>query len=111
MPSSGEPRPRLRLGRQTACQHLAQGRLGGLLAAITALSSIPPPPGHTRSIAEQALSYFTTNAARMDYPTFRAQRMHIGNGIAEAAYKIVVATRAKHCAACVGLQAEASLRL
>ena len=93
----GRASPQAAAWAQPACQHLEQGRLSDLLAAITALPPIPPPPGHTRSIPEQALGYFTTNAARMDYPTFRAQGMHIGSGIAEAACKTVVATRAKRC--------------
>ncbi|MFL5625076.1 MAG: ISKra4 family transposase, partial [Ktedonobacteraceae bacterium] len=48
-----------------------------------------------RSVPEKAGDYFTTNAERMRYPTFRAQGMHIGSGIAEAACKTVVATRLK----------------
>ena len=33
----------------------------------------------------------------MRYPLFRAQGMHIGSGIAEAACKTIVSTRAKRC--------------
>ena len=44
---------------------------------------------------EKAVDYFTTNAQRMRYPSFRAQGMHVGSGIAEAACKTVVDTRAK----------------
>jgi hypothetical protein len=80
---------------KTACQHLEQGYIADLIAAIAALPPLAPPPGHTRSIPEQAIGYFSTNATRMDYPTFRAQGMHIGSGIAEAACKTVVSTRAK----------------
>ncbi|GAC1640342.1 MAG: hypothetical protein NVS4B12_01540 [Ktedonobacteraceae bacterium] len=43
------------------------------------------------------MDYFTSNAARMRYPDFRAQGMHIGSGIAEAACKTIVSTRAKRC--------------
>jgi len=46
-------------------------------------------------VPEKAGDYFTTNAERMRYPTFRAQGMHVGSGIAEAACKTVVATRLK----------------
>ena len=56
---------------------------------------IPPEPGQARSIPERAVDYFTTNAERMRYPLFRAQGMHIGSGIAEAACKTIVSTRAK----------------
>lgn len=41
------------------------------------------------------MSYFISNAARMRYPAFRLQGMQIGSGIAEAACKTVVSTRAK----------------
>ena len=44
---------------------------------------------------ERAVDHFTTHAQRMRYPLFRAQRMHIGSGIAEAACKTIVSTRAK----------------
>lgn len=66
-----------------------------LVSAITALPPIAPEPGQARSIPERAVDYFTTNAARRRYPVFRAQGMHIGSGIAEAACKTIVSTRAK----------------
>lgn len=91
----GRASPEASAWAKTACQHLEQGRIADLLTAIAALPPLPPPPGHTHSIPEQASGYFTTNATRMDYPTFRAQGMHIGSGIAEAACKTVVSTRAK----------------
>ncbi len=80
---------------QQACSHLVQGQIEDLVAAISALPAVPPPPGQTRSVPEQAVDYFTTNAARMRYPVFRAQGMHVGSGIAEAACKTVVSSRAK----------------
>jgi hypothetical protein len=43
------------------------------------------------------MAYFITNAGRMRYSAFRAQGMHVGSGIAEAACKTVVSTRAKGC--------------
>lgn len=91
----GRASPEASAWAKTACQQLEQGRIPALLTAIAALPPIAPSPGHTRSIPEQATGYFSTNAARMDYPTFRAQGMHIGSGIAEAACKTVVSTRAK----------------
>jgi hypothetical protein len=41
------------------------------------------------------VDYFTSNAARMRYPVFRTQGMHLGSGIAEVACKTMVSTRAK----------------
>jgi hypothetical protein len=78
-----------------ACDLLVHGKIEDLLAMIGELPSIAPPPGKSKSIPEQALGYFTTNAERMRYPAFRAQGMHVGSGIAEAACKRVVTTRFK----------------
>jgi len=78
-----------------ACDLLVHGKIEELVAVIAALPPIAPPQGQSKSIPEQAVGYFTTNASRMRYPTFRAQGMHVGSGIAEAACKTVVATRLK----------------
>ena len=77
------------------CTWLVQGQVEALVQAIAALPPVAPPPGQSKSVPEQAIGYFTTNAERMRYPTFRAQGMQIGSGIAEAACKTVVSTRAK----------------
>jgi hypothetical protein len=78
-----------------ACDLLVHGNIEKLVAAIAALPSVAPNPGESRRVPEKAVDYFTTNAERMRYPTFRAQGMHIGSGIAEAACKTVVSTRLK----------------
>ena len=78
-----------------ACDLLVHGHIEKLVAAITALPPIAPDPGESRSVPEKAIGYFSANAERMRYPTFRAQGMHVGSGIAEAACKTVVATRLK----------------
>jgi hypothetical protein len=78
-----------------ACDLLVHGEVEDLVALISKLPSIAPPPGKSKSIPEQAIGYFTTNAQRMRYPSFRAQGMHVGSGIAEAACKTVVTTRLK----------------
>ena len=80
---------------KAACERLVQGNIEELVSAIAALPPIAPEPGESRSVPEKAADYFTTNAERMRYPTFRAQGMHIGSGVAEAACKTVVATRLK----------------
>ncbi len=56
---------------------------------------LPPEPGTSRSVPDIERDYFIGNAARMRYPAFRAQGMQVGSGIAEAACKTVVSTRAK----------------
>jgi hypothetical protein len=78
-----------------ACDWLVHGHIETLLKAIAALPPIAAPPGHTKSVAEQAMGYVPTNAERMRSPTVRAQGMHIGRGIAEATGKTIVSTRAK----------------
>lgn len=78
-----------------ACDLLVHGKIEELVIAIAALPPIAPNPGESRSVPEKAVDYFTTNAQRMRYQTFRAQGMHVGSGIAEAACKTVVATRLK----------------
>jgi hypothetical protein len=78
-----------------ACDLLVHGKIEDLVAQISQLPSIAPPPGKSKSVPEQALGYFTTNAERMRYPAFRAQGMHVGSGIAEAACKTVVTARLK----------------
>jgi hypothetical protein len=78
-----------------ACSLLEEGQSEALVSAIAALPPIPPEPGQARSIPERAVDYFTINAPRMRYPIFRAQGMHLGSGIAEAACKTIVSTRAK----------------
>jgi hypothetical protein len=78
-----------------ACSLLEEGQSEALVAAISALPPISPAPGQARSLPQRAVDYFTTNAERMRYPVFRAQGMHLGSGIAEAACKTIVSTRAK----------------
>lgn len=78
-----------------ACSLLEEGHSEALVSAIEALPPIAPEPGQARSIPQRAVDYFTINAERMRYPAFRAQGMHLGSGIAEAACKTIVSTRAK----------------
>jgi hypothetical protein len=55
-----------------ACTLLVQGQIEELVALIGKLPTIPPAPGERRSVPEKAVDYFSTNAARMRYPAFRA---------------------------------------
>jgi hypothetical protein len=59
------------------------------------LPPIAPAAGASRSVPEIEADYFLTNAQRMRYLIFRAKGMHLGSGVAEAACKTVVSTRAK----------------
>ena len=80
---------------ERACTFLVEGNIEDLVAEIAILPAVPPEPGASRSVPEIEIDYFISNAARMRYPTFRAQGMQVGSGIAEAACKTVVSTRAK----------------
>lgn len=91
----GRTTPEARDWARSAGRLLVHGRIKDLVAEIAALPPIPSAPGESRSVPEKAISYFITNAARMRYPAFRAQGLHVGSGIAEAACKTVVSTRAK----------------
>jgi hypothetical protein len=76
-------------------EHLICGDVEGLVGAIAVLSQIAPPCGESKSIPEQAREYFQNNAARMDYPAYRARGMEIGSGIAESSGRRVVGVRCK----------------
>ena len=80
---------------QAAIDHLSEGKVEQVIAAIEQLPPLAPEPGKTRGIRETEADYFGTNMPRMRYPVFRAQGIHLGSGIAEAACKTVVATRTK----------------
>jgi hypothetical protein len=80
---------------QRVIDHLSNGQVELVIAAIEQLPPLAPGPGKARSILETEADYFRTNMHRMRYPAFRAQGMHLGSGIAEAACKTVVSTRAK----------------
>lgn len=80
---------------EDACSLLAEGKIEDLVEAIVFLPPVPPEPGASRSVPEIERDYFMSNAARMRYPAFRAQGMQVGSGIAEAACKTLVSTRAK----------------
>ena len=74
---------------------LSHGKIEELIDLIEKLPPIPAKPDASRSVPEIEADYFRSNAERMRYPAFRAKGMHIGSGIAEAACKTVVSTRAK----------------
>jgi hypothetical protein len=91
----GRGHPQEAAWAKSACDLLSEGDIEALITTIERLPPIPPEPGSARSVPEIEADYFRSNALRMRYPTFRAQGMHIGSGVAEAACKTVVSTRAK----------------
>ena len=91
----GSGTPQAAAWAKQADERLTHGQIEDLVHLIEQLPSIPALPGASRSIPEIETEYFLSNAQRMRYPAFRAKGMHIGSGIAEAACKTVVSTRAK----------------
>lgn len=53
-----------------------------------------PTPAAAKTLATER-GYFTTNAARMQYPTFRRQGLPVGSGAVEAEAKRLVQLRLK----------------
>jgi hypothetical protein len=78
-----------------ACDLLSEGQIDALVKRIEQLPPISPDAGAARSVPDIEADYFRSHAHRMRYPTFRALGMQIGSGVAEAACKTVVSTRAK----------------
>lgn len=74
---------------------LSHGKIEELVQMIGKLPDIPAQPDASRSVPQIEADYFRSNAERMRYLAFRAKGLHIGSGIAEAACKTVVSTRAK----------------
>src|SRR5947209_8233783 len=91
----GPGTPQAAAWAKQADELLSHGQIEELVQMIAKLPAIPALPDASRSIPEIEADYFLSNAERMRYPTFRAKGMHIGSGIAEAACKTVVSTRAK----------------
>jgi hypothetical protein len=67
---------------------LWEGRLADLLSVL----EVHRAKGEGVS---DALSYYTTHQARMDYPTYRARGLQIGSGTIESACKQLVSARLK----------------
>lgn len=91
----GANTPQASAWAEHACSLLVAGKIEELVEEIVVLPPVPPEPGTSRSVPDIERDYFISNAARMRYPAFRAQGMHLGSGIAEAGCKTVVSTRAK----------------
>ena len=91
----GAATPQASVWAEHACRLLVEGKIEELVEELVVLPPVPPEPGASRSVPDIERDYFISNAGRLRYPAFRAQGMHIGSGIAEAACKTVVETRAK----------------
>lgn len=64
---------------------------------------VPPVPRRTRARrreVDKAVTYFTSNAARMRYGAFRADGLPVGSGVVEGGCQSVLHTRLKRPGAC-----------
>lgn len=91
----GKGKPETEHWATQACEWLNEGNIQRLLLDIEALPPLAPTEGASRSAPEIEADYFRTNEKRMQYSSFRAKGLHLGSGIAEAACKTIVSTRAK----------------
>jgi hypothetical protein len=71
---------------------LDKGKIGKLVASLRAIQVADPELAN--KLRNQA-GYFATNAARMNYPSFRKQHLFIGSGVIEAGCKTVIGQRLK----------------
>ena len=70
---------------------LWEGRLDAVIAAFARLV----PHKQAGEAAKKAVTYFTNNRHRMDYPTYRAKGYQIGSGTIESGCKQIVTQRLK----------------
>jgi hypothetical protein len=72
---------------------LWEGELDAVIAACAQL--VNPALSREDDLAQQAVSYYTHNRQRMDYPALRAQGYLIGSGVMERACKQIGLERLK----------------
>ena len=85
----------------------------GAAPVLAALAALSPQTEEAAEAIRVAQGYFTTQAARMDYPRFVARQFPIGSGAVESTCKTLIAARAKGAGMRwnrAGVQAIASLR-
>jgi len=87
--------------------------LHGAAPVLTALAALAPTTEEALTAINDAQTYFTRNAARMDYPRFVTRHLPIGSGAVESSCKCLVEARLKQAGmrgGVPGSQAIASLR-
>jgi hypothetical protein len=70
---------------------LWEGDLDAVIAAFNRFTDHPK----AADVAQKAVTYFTNNRHRMDYPTYRAKGYQIGSGTIESGCKQIVTQRLK----------------
>jgi len=87
--------------------------LHGAPPVLAALAALEPTTAEAVQAIDDARTYFSRNAARMDYPRFVARQLPIGSGAVESSCKRLVEARLKQAGmrwGVPGSQAIASLR-
>jgi hypothetical protein len=77
---------------QDPLEDLREGRVD---AVVTALQTLPTPTEEAAKRVATTVAYYTDRREQMQYPTFRAEGMQIGSGLAESACKRLVGQRVK----------------
>jgi hypothetical protein len=80
------------------CQWLEQVKTSlwqGQLDAVIAACAAQVNPQRAEDPAHKAVTYFSNNRQRMDYPTYRANGYQIGSGTIESGIKQIAAHRLK----------------
>jgi len=67
----------------------------GVAPVLAALQALAPAEATAADEVRKALGYFTTHAARMDYPGFVARGLPIGSGAVESGCKTLIEAREK----------------
>jgi hypothetical protein len=88
----GDDTPETKAWARTALDHLWQT---GAKPVVEWFDATRPASTEAAAIVQRERGYFTTNAARMRYPSYRERNLPIGSGAVEAAAKHVVQQRMK----------------
>jgi hypothetical protein len=88
----GDDTPETKAWAKIALDHLWQT---GAKAMVEWFDATRPESTEARAIVHRERGYFSTNVARMQYPSFRQQQLHIGSGAVEASAKYLVQQRMK----------------
>jgi len=74
----------------------------GAVPVLAALAALEPTTAEAVQAIDDARTYVTRNAARMDYPRFIARHLPIGSGAVESSCKCVVEARLKQAGHALG---------
>ena len=88
----GDDTPETKAWARIALDHLWQA---GAKPVVEWFDTTRPGSTEARAIVQRERGYFTTNAARMRYPSFRERHLPIGSGAVEASAKHLVQQRMK----------------